>query len=101
MHNTKKSKQLGSMQKPPIHDRLGPCKMDAPCYDYIPLKVSRSDVLQKVESLGILEKLAKVLSPPEKQNKAKFYQLHKYHGHDTKQCNELKKEIEHAMRNGN
>lgn len=40
-----------------------------------------------------------MLSPPDKRNRAKFYQFHKNHEHDTKQCHELKKAIEQAIKN--
>ncbi|KAI5650306.1 hypothetical protein M9H77_36311 [Catharanthus roseus] len=71
LHSSKKSKLLDVRQRPPAHDQLGP--------------LPKSNVLQKVESLGILVKPAKMLSPPEKRNKAKFCQFYKDHGHNTKQ----------------
>lgn len=55
--------------KPKILDHLGPHKRNLPKYDYTPLRVSRSEILQQVESLGILEKPAKMLSPSEKERK--------------------------------
>lgn len=82
LHSSEKSKLLDTKQKPPVHDRLCPYKQDVSQYDYTPLKILRSDVLKKVESLGILDKLTKMLSPLDKCNKVKFFQFHKNHGHD-------------------
>lgn len=68
---SKKLKYPNHRQKPVVHDWLGPKKSDTPRYDYTPLKIPRSDVLQQVESLGILDKPAKIFSPPHKRNKSK------------------------------
>lgn len=100
LHGSKKSKQLDTRQKPPVLDRLGPRKPNDSQYDYTPLKIFRSDILQKVESLGILDKPAKILSPPKKRNKSKIFQFHKDYGYDTEQCSKLKKAIEQVIRNG-
>lgn len=53
-----------------------------------------------MESLGILERLANILSPPKKRKKVKYFHFHKGHSHDTEQCNELKKAIENTIKRG-
>lgn len=62
------------------------------------LRVPRSKILQQVESLGILDHPAKMLSPLEERNKGKYCRFHKDHGHDTEQYNELKKAIGNAIK---
>ncbi|KAI5658790.1 hypothetical protein M9H77_27583 [Catharanthus roseus] len=62
LHNSKKIETAGYQIKTSYHDKLGPP--------------------QKVESLVILEKLAKMLCPPKKRNKPEFCQFHIDHGHE-------------------
>lgn len=82
LHSSKKYKPLDNRQKPPVHDHLGLREQDVSLYDYTPLKILQSDILWKIESLRILDKLVKMLSPSNKRNKAKFCQFHEDYGHD-------------------
>ncbi|XP_022843447.1 uncharacterized protein LOC111367002 [Olea europaea var. sylvestris] len=41
-----------------------------------------------------------MLTPSSKRNQSKYYHFQKDHGHDTEECLQLKKEIEHLLRRG-
>lgn len=84
-----------------VQDCLGPRRTESNCFDYTPLHILWAEILCKVEPLGILRSPIKMLSLPEKRNRTKFCQFYHYHGHATKYCNELKKEIESAIKGNN
>lgn len=72
IQTSKRFRHSDHRPKPAVHDRLWPKKPETPRYDYMPLRIPRTDVLQQVESLGILNKPAKMFSPHDKWNKAKI-----------------------------
>lgn len=65
-----------------------------------PLKWSYIEIQHLVDSLEILNAPAKMVLSPKRRSEAKYCEFYQYHGHDSEQCIELRKEIKSAIRQG-
>lgn len=79
----KRTKPRDATTRVSVQDRLSPRRIESSHFDYTPLRLPRGEIIQKVESLGVLRPPVKMLSSPDKRNRAKFYQFHQDYGHDT------------------
>ena len=70
-------------------------------YDkYTPLTVPRREILNQIQNQNLLRRLPSINDPSGKRNRGKYCRYHRDHGHDTKECFELKEEIEGLIRRG-
>lgn len=68
--------------------------------NFTPLNTPRSVILQKVETLGILQPPRPMFTPPERRNPQYFCAFHKDIGHTTDACSALKYAVESALQQG-
>ncbi|XP_043700130.1 uncharacterized protein LOC122650819 [Telopea speciosissima] len=68
--------------------------------DYTPLNTTRTKILMEVYDRGLLQWPRPMFSNPEDRNKNKYYKFHKDVRHDTKNCRQLKREIEDVIQKG-
>ncbi|XP_057981170.1 uncharacterized protein LOC131166600 [Malania oleifera] len=67
---------------------------------YTPLNAPRSIVLMHLRKKDYVSWPEPMRTPSYKRNISKFYQCHRDHGHDTKECIQLKNEIEVLIKRG-
>lgn len=64
------------------------------------MNASGIEILAVTNRTGILQKPPPMVTPDHQRDRSKFCLHHNSYGHKTKDCKELKKEIEHAIRKG-
>ncbi|XP_057958049.1 uncharacterized protein LOC131150941 [Malania oleifera] len=67
---------------------------------YTPLNVPHSELLIQIRKKDYVSWPEPMQTPLHKRNMSKFYAFHRDQGHDTKECIQLKKEIEALIRRG-
>ncbi|XP_043693182.1 uncharacterized protein LOC122643642 [Telopea speciosissima] len=72
----------------------------APSPEYTPLNARRLEILMQIKGKGLLNQPVPMFSKPEDRNPKKYYRFHRDTGHDTKDCRQLKREIENLIRDG-
>ncbi|XP_043692955.1 uncharacterized protein LOC122643396 [Telopea speciosissima] len=68
--------------------------------EFTPLNTTRSQILMQIQDHDLIRWPRPMLVGPEKHNPNKFCLFHKHNGHDTKDCYQLKREIENLVRAG-
>ncbi|GAV79584.1 hypothetical protein CFOL_v3_23049 [Cephalotus follicularis] len=72
-----------------------------PIYNnFAPLLDTRTRILVVEQDKILIQWPEKMRSSAEKRDVKKYCRYHQYHGHDTKECRELKNQIEDLIRNG-
>lgn len=66
----------------------------------MPLLKSRREIYTFTKGKGILRQPLKMQTPSHKRNKEHYYKYHEDYGHQTDYCNNLKREIEMCVQNG-
>ncbi|XP_057948299.1 uncharacterized protein LOC131143965 [Malania oleifera] len=67
---------------------------------YTPLNIPHSEVLMQIRKKDYVSWPEPMQTPLHKQNMSKFCQFHKDHGHDTKECIQLRNKIEALIKRG-
>ncbi|XP_057969536.1 uncharacterized protein LOC131158686 [Malania oleifera] len=67
---------------------------------YTPLNALQSDVLMHIRKKDYVSWPESMQTPSYKRNMSKFFQFHRDHRHDTKECIQLKNEIEALIKRG-
>lgn len=97
-----KSKSNMSAGKSSVHDRLnynrGRQEPRMPTKNLTPLTKPRAEILALHRD--VLRTPPPLLAPPHKRNRDLWCFYHNDHGHDTEDCNDLKKEVEDCLKNG-
>ncbi|XP_022891764.1 uncharacterized protein LOC111406607 [Olea europaea var. sylvestris] len=65
-----------------------------------PLNIPRTKLLMEIQHMKEFEWPKLMLTPSSKRNQSKYCHFHRDHGHDTKECLQLKEEIERLLRWG-
>ncbi|XP_052177546.1 uncharacterized protein LOC127791602 [Diospyros lotus] len=64
------------------------------------LNTPRVEILATIENKDYLKKLRPMKAPTNKRSKDKYCRFHRDHGHDTKECHQLKEEIQKLINRG-
>ncbi|KAL2498026.1 Uncharacterized protein Adt_23576 [Abeliophyllum distichum] len=64
------------------------------------LHTSRTNVLMEIQNMKELVWPKKMWTPPHRRDETKYCKFHRDHGHDTKDCQQLKEEIERLIKRG-
>ncbi|XP_052172297.1 uncharacterized protein LOC127788227 [Diospyros lotus] len=67
---------------------------------FTPLNASRVEILATIEGNDYLKKLLLMRAPSNKRNRNKYCRFHRDYGHDTKECHQLKEEIQELINQG-
>ncbi|XP_052177503.1 uncharacterized protein LOC127791560 [Diospyros lotus] len=67
---------------------------------FTPLNAPRAEILATIEGKDYLKKPRPMKAPSDKRNRNKYYRFHRDHGHDTKECHQLKEEIQELINRG-
>ncbi|XP_043714581.1 uncharacterized protein LOC122662942 [Telopea speciosissima] len=67
---------------------------------YTALTYTRAHILNEIKDQVTLRWPAKMVKPAHERNKNKYCRFHQDHGHDTKECRQLKDEIEAFIQRG-
>ncbi|XP_052172249.1 uncharacterized protein LOC127788175 [Diospyros lotus] len=67
---------------------------------FTPLNAPRAEILATIEGKDCLKKPLPMRAPCNKRNRNKYCRFHRDHGHDTKECHQLKEEIQQLINRG-
>ena len=67
---------------------------------FTPLVMPIAQILMEIKDEQYLKWLKPLHSSPSVRDKRKYYRFHKYHGHYTEDCRDLKEQIEELIRKG-
>ncbi|XP_011091916.1 arginine/serine-rich protein PNISR-like [Sesamum indicum] len=89
----------GGNDKPKTEKRKEP-KYVSKYHNYTPLAMSREKALMMVENVDVLKWPRHTRYTPSKKTSNKYCRFHRERGHNTKECYQLKDEIERLVRQG-
>lgn len=90
--------QGSSRDRRSVFDRIAKGKQPIPESELTPLNTTRSHVFTVMEQQNLGRAFTKMFGKREKRNANLFCAYHRDIGHETKNCNDLKKEIEHLIK---
>ena len=98
----RRDRQRSPKRRGSIRDRLGPphpeLRQRYSPQRFTPLTATISQVLREVQHEEFLRWLSQMRTDPTKRDNTRYCEFHRYHGHQTKDCIQLRKEIEYLIR---
>ncbi|XP_022864883.1 uncharacterized protein LOC111384791 [Olea europaea var. sylvestris] len=75
-------------------------RQEVPPTSFTRLNTSKTNILMEIKDMKELKWLARMRSPPQSRDMSKYCEFHRDHGHTTKNCKALQREIEALIKRG-